>query len=813
MKATCFLIILLFVFVNFNTAQTILIDSNNIEVSKGRLFQKSRFEFFNNYNTIKSSDKNYVGLMYSGKAKLRNNAFEDAIQDFHKAALLIINSKKYFTLDSLPSLADPLFFMALCKEAISQTDSAIILLDSVIAIKPDFSQAYIEKAEIMDMAGESAKTIDLLKKSVALDKMNFQSYYMLSIIYKRKNDLFQSMKYINLAVEIEKNTHYLWVFKGELHLANHELKLAENCFKKALQIDSTSLLALNDLGILYYINEHKELAYNAFKKYMSLDSSNYDVCIVLAHCERENNNNPESVRLFAKAYDVIKKNTEKIRFPFENIEFFDLMEKLDNKSLTDDEMQAGYGFYKCFLINDIKNALPLIRIYLNSNPTSLLCRRFYLLSLFQSGDYEFFIEETERLTSRGDSIPNIFMLEAIVFFQQQKYTEAIQCIGKAIKFIPKEEQCYVLMSDCYSKSGQWTSALTSLDKAITLDKKFTVAYLKKAEILKSKLKYAEALTNYRFAMRYSPRLMTSYIDAADLYIRLGNGDSAVNCCTRAIDVDSFLVEPYLKLADSWISLANYKSAMEVLDTAMKYFPGDEELLAKRAQLNLSLKNYAVALINYNELIKSFPKKAYYFTQKGEINLFLKNYDSAIKNYKEALSLNKNYVFAHRRLGQIYKMLKDKDNANRHFEKALIESPQKKEDFLSLAFTYNEMGNFAEAIKLAENALKIDSLYAEALCAIGWSNYMMNKFDQSIHYFNRALALNPYLISAMYAVALTTLREGNVEESKALYIKSKKINLLFSACVNNEPKEKLEELITMNVMEKDCKYILEEILEK
>lgn len=84
----------------------------------------------------------------------------------------------------------------------SVADSCLALIDKAIAIAPDYSYAYFNKALIYKGLKQNDESIALFEKVISLKPDDSWSYYGISTIYADENDVDNSLEYLKKAIAL-----------------------------------------------------------------------------------------------------------------------------------------------------------------------------------------------------------------------------------------------------------------------------------------------------------------------------------------------------------------------------------------------------------------------------------------------------------------------------------------------------------------------------------------------------------------------------------------------------------------------------------
>ena len=209
-----------------------------------------------------------------GNAKMKIDLNREALPDYRKA------------LELKPEADWPYLNMALVYRKLNMNDSALIYIQDALDINPRSVLAYNYRAEIYlrqkdygSAVGAFTKSINLepankysyigradaymfdnmetqakqdFEKALELDKKNSYALMRLGDCYYQEKEYSKAINYYDESEKIYPNNLYLLVGKGLCFNQISKNKEAKESLLKAVNLDSTSSIALGNLGWVYY---------------------------------------------------------------------------------------------------------------------------------------------------------------------------------------------------------------------------------------------------------------------------------------------------------------------------------------------------------------------------------------------------------------------------------------------------------------------------------------------------------------------------------------------------------------------------------
>ena len=122
----------------------------------------------------------------------------------------------------------------------------------------------IKKAIELQKVGNLTEARSIYLEALQIEPDNHQLYKILSSLEYQNRDFDKSLKYIDKAIQFNKNSAELYSIKGfYLYISNKE-KEAKELFEKALKLDANNIDALLNLGVILKDNNETLKAINFF---------------------------------------------------------------------------------------------------------------------------------------------------------------------------------------------------------------------------------------------------------------------------------------------------------------------------------------------------------------------------------------------------------------------------------------------------------------------------------------------------------------------------------------------------------------------
>lgn len=236
------------------------------------------------------------------------------------------------------------------------------------------------------------------------------------------------------------------------------------------------------------------------------------------------------------------------------------------------------------------------------------------------------------------------------------------------------------------------------------------------------------------------------VDQIPKLIKQGKIQNAIKLAKQILVKDSknYAVHYYLGkayLADNKPELAimEYKTVNEniLFNQQIKEVDFRKEfsqLLLKSNQTNDALKEFLL-------LTKIDPNTAENFYQAGHLYESLNRYDLALGLLKRCVSLDKRHAKAHAEIGLMLYRTKQFAEAKKEIDMALRLSPETYSSYYYLGKILKDSKDIPGAVKAFEKAQRDSEFKLKALIERGTCYMMVNRFDNAIPDFQRAIELD------------------------------------------------------------------------
>lgn len=342
---------------------------------------------------------------------------------------------------------------------------------------------------------------------------------------------------------------------------------------------------------------------------------------------------------------------------------------------------------------------------------------------------------------------NVEMLAGNTAEAKEEYTKAISLGVNAT-------QIYINLASEAEERGRYDEAISYYNKVIALDKYNAFAKLRKAQILMINEKYPEALKVCDSMIETNPDIFEGYHYKAGVLTEMNRNEEALDVVNRALQLFPDDSDLYYDMVSVLQRLGRTEEALKILEEKVEITESNEVAVVNRkAQLLMGLKRIddAQALLD-----SSFDR-----TGNADTGYLLATILMANENYEKALDLTEKImnggskgesfhaaVYFHAvaldRLGKKDESKRAFKDASLLFKGACVKNPGHIYLYMYRAMCHKELGEYSQALQLADFVLKAVPELAEGYLLRSQIHKALGMEDKAKADHEKAREINPEL---------------------------------------------------------------------
>jgi tetratricopeptide (TPR) repeat protein len=337
-------------------------------------------------------------------------------------------------------------------------------------------------------------------------------------------------------------------------------------------------------------------------------------------------------------------------------------------------------------------------------------------------------------------------------FALGRNADAETTLRKAVQLDPNSALAYSRLARVLIALGRPAEAVPAARKATELDPSFGegFAILGGAILAQNQDNWGDAIAQAQQGAFLDPQNPIVQTIVGRIFTANGQGDQAVAAYRRALDADPGYAAARLALIEAELARGNRDAAIEEAKKAAADMPTSPEINLLLGEFSVRQNDYAAALGYLERAMKGMPGNADGWALLGRAYQFTKRTDDAAQAYAKAVELapqNTNYRTTY---GLLLGMTGDLDKGLEELEKVVHTPGYKKEDaWVNLGWVYRNMNKPEESIAAYKKALAINPQQEQAALGLGWAYSFTQDYDNAIAAYQQAVKINPEVAGDAY----------------------------------------------------------------
>ncbi|MDH3646455.1 MAG: PEP-CTERM system TPR-repeat protein PrsT [Gammaproteobacteria bacterium] len=354
------------------------------------------------------------------------------------------------------------------------TKGGLELMERTVEAGEDDPAILLQAAANFLASGELDRAIELLESLPEADRVGHRELLLVLALLK-KGDKEAARAQVQSVIEKRPESNEAYRLLGAFHLAVRELNEARVAFKKALEIDPDDTTSVMNLARVDIADEQPEQAEAQLEKFLERKPGDPQVLTALARIANSSGDTEKGIQLLERAHAA--------------------------------------------------------------NPDVLLPALALARSYLRTGKLELAHERASQAARIAPSNHEGHLLMGIVLLQDQRHSEALGPLARAVELSPNRAQAHYHLARAQEASGRAEASVDSYRKAVELDGKFqpALAELIGIEITRGDLNSALLLA--RQMVEGHPDDFKSHLLEADVHVARKDMNAAMESLDKAAALD------------------------------------------------------------------------------------------------------------------------------------------------------------------------------------------------------------------------------------------------------------------------------------
>jgi len=302
-------------------------------------------------------------------------------------------------------------------------------------------------------------------------------------------------------------------------------------------------------------------------------------------------------------------------------------------------------------------------------------------------------------------------------FDLGRLAEAVASYRHALELQPAYAQAHGNLGNALRDLGQPADAAASYRRALEIQPGLTELHNNLGNVLRELGQLDEAAASFRRALRIKPTFTEAHNNLGNALLDLGQSDEAVSSFRRALEIDPELAEAHANLGNALLDLGQLDAAVAAFRRALSIDPALTETHNNLGNALRDLGQLDAAAASFRRALEIDAGLAEVHGNLGNVQIELGQLDEAAASYRRTLALKPDYPAAHTSLGIVLRLRSDADAAEASCRRALEIDPQSAATIAVLGELHADRGQFAQAERLFNQAISIESNLPDAWAGI------------------------------------------------------------------------------------------------
>ncbi|MEO0141799.1 MAG: tetratricopeptide repeat protein [candidate division WOR-3 bacterium] len=322
----------------------------------------------------------------------------------------------------------------------------------------------------------------------------------------------------------------------------------------------------------------------------------------------------------------------------------------------------------------------------------------------------------------------------------------------------------------YYNKGLYEEAIAELEKALAIDPNFLLARNNLEIILKKSGRLENKVKELAYRIESEPFDEIKTLELADTYRKLNRYSQAIIFYRKVLDFNPGSYEAHFGLGLTLKSLGKYDDALEEIKKSLEIKISPEgyrvlgEIYFNKGAIDLAIKNFQESLLLDPDSAETHFFLGFALGEKGK-------HKEGREEVRKAIELNP--ALAQFEPNLPIEIKEHKSHLDFLKEQLGVPKPSVNEYQVhyNLGLTYRNKGLFTEARREFEDCLKIKSDDVDLYVMMGEVSIFLEKFDDALNYFERGLQLDPLQPRCANGLGIVFLKRHDYKQAQGWFEKA------------------------------------------
>lgn len=375
---------------------------------------------------------------------------------------------------------------------------------------------------------------------------------------------------------------------------------------------------------------------------------------------------------------------------------------------------------------------------------------------------------------------------------------------------PNSMELKLLRVEVLAFEDKFDAAETLLDEIQNINADNEEVYIQRANIRSKQDKHQEAVNLLLEALNITDHSFDIHSLLGMEYLFMDNYEQAKLCFMRCVEMDDQDYSSLYNVVYCFEFLEDFDGCIHYLNDYLERNPYCEVAWHQLGKMYLAKKLYIEALTAFDFAIISDDSFIGAYFEKGKVLEKLGRYNEAIENYEHTISIEDPTSYAFLRLGKCHEKLGNYELAKYYYYHTVHEDPLLDKGWLAITDFHIRQKNYEKALYYINKAINIDGenpkywkkagkIYSaldnmdeadfayKQTVELGnyeletWKNWAevlhkIGDYNSAIEVLAQGLEFYPDHTDLTYTLAGTHLKNGDLDEAKAILSKAMKLDI-------------------------------------